>query len=353
YGRIQVPVNISYGQKTTAASLFKELTKQTGYQFYYDKATGDKVLDNTHNGKKTLGAVLTALNQDGFHFTVKEKNIAVKYETSPIRNGSTGRPAAQRQQPGRIAGKIVDDRGEVLIGASIRVLQTNQAMQSSVDGSYALNVMPGSYTIEVSYVAYQTKRVTQVDVKSGGLTALDIVLRPASSTLDQVIVTGSFKKESTAGLYAQQKNAANVTDGISAEKIARTPDINIGQVLRRVSGVTTVDNKYVVARGLRDRYNQAMIDSYTLTSITTNRRNFSFDVLPQELVSSVVVNKTATPDMSAEFSGGQVSVNTMDIPTENFTMIAIGSGFNTQSAGKDFLMLGERRGGDYLGLNSS
>ncbi|TYP92420.1 TonB-dependent receptor [Sphingobacterium allocomposti] len=353
YGRIQVPVNISYGQKTTAASLFKELTKQTGYQFYYDKAIGDRVLDNTHNGKKTLGAVLTALNQDGFHFTVKEKNIAVKYETSPIHNGSTGRPAAQRQQPGRIAGKIVDDRGEVLIGASIRVLQTNQAMQSSVDGSYAFNVMPGSYTIEVSYVAYQTKRVTQVDVKSGGLTALDIVLRPASSTLDQVIVTGSFKKESTAGLYAQQKNAANVTDGISAEQIARTPDINIGQVLRRVSGVTTVDNKYVVVRGLSERYNQAMIDGVTLPSTSMNRRNFSFDVLPQELVSSVVVNKTATPDMSAEFSGGQVSVNTMDIPTENFTMIAIGSGFNTQSAGKDFLMLGERRGGDYLGLNSS
>jgi outer membrane receptor protein involved in Fe transport len=346
YGRVGVPVNIEYNGTVKADVLFRELAKQTGYQFYYDKATvGQVSLQDIHYRKSTLGTVLTALDARGFDFRVTNKDVAVKYAKPSVQQTrQAARPVVQRQQPGRIGGKIVDDRGEVLIGASIKILQNNQAMQS--------NLSPGSYTVEVSYVAYTTKRITQVEVKAGELTSLNIVLNAAQSTLDQVVVTGSFKQESVAGLYAQQKNNASVTDGISAEQIARTPDNNIGQVLKRVSGVTTVDNKYVVVRGLSDRYNQAMIDGVTLPSTNMNRRNFSFDVLPQELVRNVVVNKTATPDMSAEFSGGQVSVNTMDIPTENFTMISIGSGMNTQSTGKDFLMLGERKGGDYLGLNS-
>jgi len=353
FGRIHAPVNITYKSKVNVGSLFKKLNKQTGYEFYYDISIGQVIIEDIRYEKKTLGDVLSALDRKGFHFTIKGKDVAVKY-AKPIQyeQASLRTTVTERQQPGRIGGKVVDDRGEVLIGASVKVLQNNQAMQSSVDGAYSFSVMPGTYTVEVSYLAYQTKRVTQVEVKSGQLTSLNIVLNPTASTLDQVVVTGSFKKESTAGLYAQQKNAASVTDGISSEQIARTPDNNIGQVLKRVSGVTTVDNKYVVVRGLSDRYNQAMIDGVTLPSTNMNRRNFSFDVLPQELVSNVVVNKTATPDMPAEFSGGQVSVNTMDIPAENFTMISIGSGINRQSTGKDFLMLGERKGSDYFALNN-
>ncbi|MGJ1312212.1 TonB-dependent receptor domain-containing protein [Sphingobacterium lactis] len=355
YSRIGTPVSIQYKGQVKADALFKELNKQTGYQFYYDRSTvGQVPLDGIRYEKKTLGDVLTALNRLGFDFMVTGKDVAVKYaKPSQYEQASLRTPVVERQQPGRIGGKIVDDRGEVLIGASIKVLQNNQAMQSSVDGSYTFSVAPGSYTIEVSYISFQTKRITGVNVKAGELTSLTIVLNPSTSTLDQVTVTSSLKKESVAGLYAQQKNAASVTDGISAEQIARTPDNNMGQVLKRVSGVTTVDNKYVVVRGLSERYNQAMIDGVTLPSTNMNRRNFSFDVLPQELVSNVVVNKTATPDMSAEFSGGQISVNTMDIPTQNFTTISIGTGMNTQSTGKDFLMLGERKGGDYLGLNSN
>ncbi|SEG13702.1 TonB-dependent receptor [Sphingobacterium lactis] len=353
YSKLGSPVNI-VRTKVNAASLFGELNKQTGYEFYYGTSIGQVIVEDIRYEKKTLGEVLAALDRKGFDFTVKGKNVAVKYaKPREQKQASVKTAVAARQQPGRIGGKIIDDRGEVLIGATVKIIQNNQAMQSSVDGSYSLTLMPGSYTVEVSYLAYQTKRVTQVEVKSGQLTSLNIVMNPKTSALEQVVVTGSFKKESTAGLYVQQKNAASVTDGISSEQIARTPDNNLGQVLKRVSGVTTVNNKYVVVRGLSDRYNQAMIDGVTLPSTNMNRRNFSFDVIPQELVSNVVVNKTATPDMPAEFSGGQVSVNTMDIPAENFTMISIGSGLNTQSTGKDFLMLGERVGGDYFALNNS
>ncbi len=86
-----------------------------------------------------------------------------------------------------------------------------------------------------------------------------------------------------------------------------------------------------------DRYNQAMLDGVPIPSTSVNKRNFSFDIIPVEMVSNVVVNKTASPDMSAEFSGGQVSINTLDIPAQNFTTISVGTGGNTQTTGKDFL----------------
>ncbi|WP_257667624.1 TonB-dependent receptor [Parapedobacter tibetensis] len=257
----------------------------------------------------------------------------------------------REQQPGRVSGKVVDERGEPLAGATVKVVEPNRSLQSSVDGGFNFPLDPGTYTIEVSFLGFQTKRITDVVVREGAQTPLDVSLQPASAALGEVSVTASYQRASIEGLYAQQKNAASITDGISAEQISRTPDNNMGQVLRRVSGVTTVDNKYVVVRGLTERYNQAMIDGVVLPSTNMNRRNFSFDVLPQELVSNVVVNKTATPDMSAEFSGGQISVNTLDIPEENFTSITIGTGYNSRSTGKDFLMLGERRGWDYLGFD--
>ncbi|MNK12613.1 TonB-dependent Receptor Plug Domain protein [compost metagenome] len=255
------------------------------------------------------------------------------------------------QNPGRISGKIVDSKGEAMPGASVRLVESNKLISSSVDGTYQLIASTGTYTIEVSYISFETKRIADVIVKDGRLTKLDIVLDAASRALNEVVVKSSFKRESIAALYAQQKNSASVTDGISAEQIARTPDNNVGAVLKRVSGITTLDNKYVVVRGLTERYNQAMIDGVTLPNTDMNRRNFSFDLIPTELVSSIVVNKTATPDVSSEFVGGQVIVNTLSIPNENFATFSIGAGGNTQTTGKDFLTAGGRPNSDYFGFD--
>lgn len=251
---------------------------------------------------------------------------------------------------GRISGRIIDSRGEPLPNASIRIIELNRTTQSGIDGTYAFQVPAGTYTLEVSYVSYQKQRISTVQVRSGNRTALDIAMKSANAELQEVTVTTTFKKASVAGLYAAQKNAGSVTDGISAEQIARTPDNDMGQVLKRVTGLTTVNNKSVIVRGMSDRYNQAMLDGVVIPSTSQNKRDFSFDIIPTEMVSSVVVNKTATPDVSSEFSGGQVSINTLDIPAENFTSVAVGTGGNSQTTGKDFYRLGKKRNAEYFGF---
>ncbi|WP_069658899.1 TonB-dependent receptor [Arcticibacter eurypsychrophilus] len=341
---ISNPVSVQYINKVNAITLFKELSKQTGYKFYYDNSLEKVLLENIRYTKTPLGTVLNDLNRSGFSFSVSNKSVAVNYTKPQVKN-------ARKPQPGRIAGKIVDNKGEALPGANIRIRELNKAMQSSVDGTYQFNVPAGTYTLEVSYISFQTKSIADVIVKDDQLTSLDIVLNVANKALNEVIVKSSFRRESIAGLYAQQKNAASVTDGISAEQIARTPDNNVGAVLKRISGVTILDNKYVVVRGLTERYNQSLIDGLTLPNTDLNRRNFSFDIVPTELVSSVVVNKTATPDMPAEFVGGQVMVNTLAIPNNNYLSISLGAGYNDRTTGKDFLSAGGRDKSDYLGFD--
>ncbi|WP_270088204.1 TonB-dependent receptor [Sphingobacterium sp. SYP-B4668] len=336
-------VSLSYKQ-AQLSTVLSEIKRQTGYESLYSTELMKAALlvDIQVEGGSLRSVLDRLFIEQPMSYELVENNILIKAKATTSHTTN--------QQPGRLSGKVIGDRGSPLLGANIKLISTGQTVQSGVDGSYVFSLLPGIYILEVSYISFQTKRITQIEVKAGKLTSLNIVLVQSTSMLDQVVVTSSYKKESVAGLYATQKNAASVTDGISAEQIARTPDNDMGQVLKRVTGLTTVNNRSVIVRGMSDRYNQAMLDGVVIPSTSQNRRDFSFEIIPTEIVSSVVVNKTATPDVSAEFSGGQVSVNTIDIPEQNFTTIQLGTGGNSRTTGKDFYRLGERHTSEYFGF---
>ncbi|TDQ08263.1 TonB-dependent receptor [Pedobacter metabolipauper] len=335
---------------TNAAAVVKELDKQTSYSFSYSQAQLASVkIENIDFKQVTLAQALKQLEDNyRFSFAILNKTISVKLESKTAPSNVT--PAVKSQKPGRISGKVMDDRGEPLPSTNIRVLETGQTTQSSVDGTYQLSMADGTYTLELSYISFQTKRVTQVQVKGGQTTSLNIVLNPANNALQQVTVTGDFKKESTAGLYLQQKNAAGLTDGISAEQIARTPDRHVGETLSRITGVSTTEGKRVVVRGIAERYNVATLNGSTLPSTDVQERNFEFDLIPTNLVEQVVVAKSITPDMPYSFAGGLVQITTKAVPTENFTSFNAGTSFNDRTMGEDFMSY--RRGKyDYFGFD--
>lgn len=253
---------------------------------------------------------------------------------------------------GKVTGKVTDQKtGEALIGVTVIVQGTGTGAVTDVEGRYTLNLAPGIYTLEFKYMGYQTKAVSEVVVKPGVPTQLPVIMdEPKSKDLKEVVIRGSFKQETINALYTAQKNNASVSDGISADVIRKSPDRSTGEVLKRVSGTTIQDNKFVIVRGLSDRYNTALVDNGVLPSTEPNRKAFSFDIIPANMIDNIIITKSATPDLPGDFAGGVINVQTKEIPDQYFFDIAVGSSYNTASTFKSF-RTGYKSSTDFLGFD--
>jgi TonB-dependent receptor len=257
------------------------------------------------------------------------------------------------QNTGKITGKIIDQKtSETLIGATVSIEGTTKGAATDVEGRYSLSgIAPGRYTILVRYIGYQAKSISDIEVKANVATPLDVTLAPSATTaLSEVVIKATYRQESVNALYAIQKNSVSISDGISSELIRRSPDRNTSDVLKRVSGTTIQDNKFVVVRGLSDRYNSASLDGAPLPSTEPNRKAFSFDIVPSNLIDNIIISKTASPDLPGDFAGGNVQILTKDIPDNNFVSVSIGYSYNTQSTFKDFRS-GFRSTSDYFAFD--
>lgn len=260
--------------------------------------------------------------------------------------------AMQAFATGNISGKVSDGRnGEAIIGATIMVKGTTRGTQTDVDGNFNLPIEAGTYTIEIKYIGYQTKEVDDIKVTDNNTVTVNTTITEAKATeLQEVVVRSSLKKENISSLYLIQKNSAAISDGISADVIKKSPDRSTGEVLKRVSGTTIQDNKFVIIRGLSDRYNIGMVDNAVLPSTEPNRKAFSFDIIPAGMVDNIIITKAATPDLPGDFAGGVINILTKEIPEQNFNTISLGTSYNTVSTFKDFKS-GYRSSTDFLGFD--
>jgi len=246
-----------------------------------------------------------------------------------------------------VSGKIIDqESGEAVSGATVQL--NNKSVITDIEGSFSLKVPAGVYQAAITSVGYVAKKITDIEIGKEEVFTLNMTLTREGANLKQVTVTASARKEGVAALYTRQQNNAAMTNGISAEQISRTPDKNVGEIIKRVSGVAAVDNRYLVVRGLSERYNQAVLDGQIMPSTELNRKNFSFDLVPATIVENITVTKTLTPDRSAEFGGGIVEVNTIDVPTHNFLSLSAGTSYNDKTTNKTFLSL-PLEGREYAG----
>jgi TonB-dependent receptor len=240
-------------------------------------------------------------------------------------------------QNGKVSGTVTDENNKPVIGASVKVISLNIGVATDVDGHFELTLATGKkYEIEISAVGFGTKILTDVEITPNQVNHVNITLVAKSGNLENVTVKTSARKESTNSLIAFQKNTNAVAQVISAEAIRRSPDKNTGEALKRVTGLSIQEGRYIVVRGLSDRYNQAMLNGVLLSSTEPDRKTFSFDIFPAAIVENIIVNKTFIPEYSGEWAGGLIQVNTRDIPAKNFFSVEIGTNFNTNTIGKDF-----------------
>ena len=247
----------------------------------------------------------------------------------------------------KLSGKVVNDKNEALAGVSIK-LANGGGTTTNTDGVFSLNLAPGTkYELTLTAIGYAPKTLTDVEVIAGQTNDLNILLESASKDLTGVTVTAtatSARRENVNSIIQFQKNTNTVASVISAESIRRSPDRNTGEVLKRTPGASIQEGRFIIVRGLADRYNQAMLNGILLTSTEPDRKTFSFDLVPAAMIDNIVINKAFVPEFPGEWAGGLIQVNTRDIPTRGFFNIQVGTGINTQTTGKTFY---KSKGGDY------
>jgi TonB-dependent receptor len=259
-------------------------------------------------------------------------------------------------QKAKLTGKVTNAKNDVLVGVTL-TLKSDKSLVSKTDieGRFSFNIdINKAYTLDLSYVGYKAK---SIDV-TGATTAneeivLDVLLDEAGKNLTDVVVsaTRSTNKGATDNaLIAFQRNTNTVASVISAESIRRSPDRNTAEILKRTPGASIQEGKYIIVRGLADRYNQAMLNGILLTSTEPDRKTFSFDIFPSQIIDNIIINKAFVPELPGEWAGGLIQVNTKDIPTKNFFNIQVGTSANSQVTGKDFLKdVGGKT--DWLGID--
>lgn len=254
-------------------------------------------------------------------------------------------------QRGILSGKVSDNRNLPVVGATIQEVKTGKSLLTDLHGYFQINLPAGTgYEIKVTAIGHVTKKLNQISIQENRVTTLNITLSNASVELENVVITLPAKTESINSMIRYQKNTPAVAQVLSAEAIGRAPDKDVGDALKRVTGISIQEGKYVNIRGLGDRYNQAMLNGVMLSSTEPDRNTFAFDIFPSAIVENIIINKTFLPEYPGEWAGGLIQVNTKGIPRSDFLNIKLGTSMNTKTIGKNFY---RRPGGklDWLGFD--
>jgi TonB-dependent receptor len=255
-------------------------------------------------------------------------------------------------QNGRIAGQITDyETGEGIIGCNILIEGTNLGAAADLDGKFVIpSVAPGKYNLIISSIGYSKSKITEVEVVSGQTITIKHSLKIESFETEEVIVAAKAVNSFEAALLNQRKNSNSISDGFSAEQIKKSPDATSSDALKRVTGISVMEGKYIFVRGTSERYSGALLNNTSLASTENEKRSFAFDLLPANLIENTVIDKSFTPDKPANYAGGIVNVNTVDFPSKLTLRVSVGSSYGSNTSFENF---NTYNGGskDFLGID--
>ncbi len=235
-------------------------------------------------------------------------------------------------QNGILSGKVIDEKSaEELIGTTIVVKGTTTGSITDFDGNYTLSLEPGIYSILCSYISYQTQVFEGIQIKAGEVTELNIQLGEVVMELDEVKVVAKGRQRTEAALQALQRKSAVVLDGISASHMSKMGDSDAAGALKRVTGVAVEGGKYVYVRGLSDRYSKTSLNGADIPGLDPNRNTVQMDLFPSNIIESIIVHKTFSADLPADFTGGHIDIVTNDFPAKFNLHISAKMEFNPQT----------------------
>lgn len=252
-----------------------------------------------------------------------------------------------------IKGVVVDaDNGESVIGCNILLQGTTIGTVTDFDGNYELkNVPAGTYNIIFSFISYD-KSIQKVEIGKNSELKLDVKLKSSTQVIQDVVVTAQRRTDTELTMLTSTRKSLTIANGITSQQIARSQDKDASEVIRRVPGVTIRDGKFVIVRGLTERYNSVWLNGTSTPSSESDVRAFSFDVIPSGQIDNILIYKTPAPELPADFAGAMINVKTKSLIDRNSISVSASVGYNQLSTGKTFYT-SEGSKTDWLGYDKT
>lgn len=230
---------------------------------------------------------------------------------------------------GTFKGRVIDSSEQILPGASIYIEALHTGVTSDVNGFYTFsNLTPGKYKVKVTYVGFEPVEMI-ITIPEGGTIEKDVVMSEGVM-LKEVVVGGALRGQRRA--LSSQKNNLGITNVVSADQVGKFPDSNIGDALKRISGINVQydqgEARFGQVRGTSADMSSVTINGNRVPSAEGETRNVQLDLIPADMIQTIEVNKVVTPDMDADAIGGSINLVTKNSPYKRFISATAGTGYN-------------------------
>lgn len=233
-------------------------------------------------------------------------------------------------QRGIVRGSVFDAKtGESLVGVTVWLKGTQKGCITDLDGKFSMEVNPGVYDLQISYISYQTLLIEKMVVKANEVKLFNnMKLMDSSLELGEVVVSAEMVRTTEAAINTLKMKSAVMMDGISSSRIQLIGDATAVEAAKRVTGVSVEDGKYVYVRGLGDRYSKTTLNHMDIPGLDPDRNSLQMDIFPTNLVDNIMVHKNFSADMAADFTGGMLNIETKDFPEEKIISVSASVGYN-------------------------
>lgn len=293
-------------QQESLESALRRISDGTGFKFIYDPALVRNKTVSLHTGviaRANIYKYLESLSAStALLFSVNGNNIIIS-------------PKPPQEAPGSISGRVVDfESGDPLIGATVRIINTNIATVTDEKGYYKLEKVPaGRVSIQFSYIGYETGVLNGVKVDTKKLTPVSYKLQPRKN-LAEVVIKGLPRKKvihtTDVQMINEIRSARGIVSGVSNEQITRSMDRDAAEIVRRISGVNVTNDRFIVVRGLNRRYNVTYLDDNIAPATELDSKAFSYDLITSSMIDRIMIYKSPSPDLPGDFAGGVVKIYT-------------------------------------------
>lgn len=236
----------------------------------------------------------------------------------------------------QISGSVIDGlTKETLPGASIVELGTLNGSQTDFNGNFKLTLKDKNNAIVISFIGLKNDTIRTFNWENGEA-KLKIVLYTNSQQIKTAEVVSRKLTHTENAVQVELRNTTQIANAVSNQQINKTQDRSAADVMRRIPGVTLQQDRFIMIRGLAERYNTILLNNGIAPSAEPDRKAFSLDMIPSRLLDRIIIMKTAMPELSSEFAGGIIKIYTRNTSDNKLFQVIYSSGFRKGTTFQEF-----------------